>query len=119
VVSHETALTVHDLGEANPATVHLTVPPNFRARAPGVRLHRGILPETDVWEYEGFRITTPLRALLDIAAGTLDLDLLVTAVQEACERGPTTRQALLDRAEELGPHAALRIERALRIGGLL
>jgi predicted transcriptional regulator of viral defense system len=28
----ETALAVHNLGEANPAAVHLTVPDNFRSR---------------------------------------------------------------------------------------
>jgi predicted transcriptional regulator of viral defense system len=120
VVSHETALAVHDLGDANPAVVHLTVPKNFRSRAPaGVRLHRAELPAGDVWLYEGFRITTPLRTLLDAAAGTLDLDQLVDAVQRTCEQTPTTRDALMSRSEELGPRAALRIERALRLGGLL
>lgn len=119
VVSHETALAVHQLGDVDPAVVHLTVPPNFRSKDKGVRLHRGVLPEADVWQHEGFRVTTPLRALLDVAAGDLDLDQLVTAVKEACERGPATKQALLTRAEEFGPHGALRIERALRFGGFL
>jgi predicted transcriptional regulator of viral defense system len=120
VVSHETALAVHELGDANPAVVHLTVPPSFRSRAPeGIHLHRAELPEGDIWPYEGFRITTPLRTLLDIAAGTLDLDQFVDAVQRTCERTPGIRNALVSRAEELGPRAALRIERALRLGGLL
>ncbi len=120
VVSHETALAVHDLGDANPAAVHLTVPANFRSRAPaGIRLHRAELPVGDIWLREGFRITTLLRTLLDVAAGTLDLDQLVDAVRHGCERTPTTRSGLLARAEELGPRAALRIERALRLGGLL
>ncbi len=120
VVSNETALAVHNLGDANPAVVHLSVPANFRSRAPaGVRLHRMALPDRDIWQYEGFRITTPPRTLLDVAAGTLDLDQLVDAVRLACERTPGTRDELLSRAEELGPRAALRIERALRLGGLL
>jgi predicted transcriptional regulator of viral defense system len=120
VVSHETALAVHDLGDANPAIVHLTVPASFRSRAPeGIRLHRTELPESDIWLYEGFRITTPLRSLLDVAAGILDLDQLVDALQRACERTPTMRDALMSRADELGPRAALRIERSLRLGGLL
>jgi predicted transcriptional regulator of viral defense system len=120
VVSHETALAVHDLGDANPAVIHLTVPPSFRSRPPdGLRLHRGELPDGDIWPYEGFRITTPLRTLLDIAAGTLDLDQLVDAVRQACERTPAMRDALMSRAEDLGARAALRIERALRLGGLL
>jgi predicted transcriptional regulator of viral defense system len=121
VVSHETALAVHDLGDANPAVVHLTVPKGFRSRAPaGIWLHRADLPAGDVWLYEGFRITTPLRTLLDAAAGTtLDLDQLVDAVQGTCEQTPMTRDDLMSRSEELGPRAALRIERALRLGGLL
>jgi len=119
-VSHETALAVHELGDVNPAVIHLTVPPNFRSRPPsGIRLHRGELPDSDIWLFEGFRITTPLRTLLDIAAGTLDLDQLVDAIKQACERTPAMRDALMSRSEDLGPSAALRIERALRLGGLL
>lgn len=30
VFSHETALALHDLSDANPARIHLTVPPGFR-----------------------------------------------------------------------------------------
>lgn len=120
VVSHETALALHDLGDANPAVVHLTVPPNFRSRAPeGIRLHHVELPDDDIWQYEGFRLTTPLRTLLDVSAGTLDLDQLVDAIQRTFERTPAVRTALISRAEEFGPRAALRIERALRLGGLL
>jgi predicted transcriptional regulator of viral defense system len=120
IISHDTALALHELGETNPTDVHLTVPPNFRSQAPrGVRLHRGVLPDGDIWQYEGFRATTPIRTLLDTAAGNLDLDQLVNATRDACERAPATPQTLLSRADELGPRAALRVERALRIGGLL
>ena len=120
VVSYETALALHDLGDANPAVVHLTVPPSFRSRAPeGIRLHRAELPDGDVWQYEGFRLTTPLRTLLDLSAGTLDLDQLVDAIKRTTQRELAVPTALISRAEELGPRAALRIERALRLGGLL
>jgi predicted transcriptional regulator of viral defense system len=120
VASHETALAVHDLGDANPAIVDLTVPSNFRSSPPdGIRLHRAELPQEDVWLYEGFKITTPARTLLDLAAGTLDLDQLGDAMQQACDRTPTIRDVLTSRAEELGPHAALRLERALRLVALL
>jgi predicted transcriptional regulator of viral defense system len=120
VVSHETALAVHDLGDASPAVIHMTVPPRFRSRPPdGIRLHRGDLPAGDVWLYEGFKVCTPLRTLLDVAAGTLDLDQLGDAIQQACDRTPAIRDALISRAEELGPRAALRVERALRHVALL
>lgn len=97
----------------NPAQVHLTVPPNFRAMAKGVRVHRGVLPPGDVTERQGFRLTTPLRTLLDVAAGNLDTDQLATAIRDALEAGLVTRRQLLSRADSFGDHAALRIERAL------
>jgi predicted transcriptional regulator of viral defense system len=114
VVSHETALSVHELGDVDPARVHLTAPPNFRQKNPGVVIHRADLAPRDVQEHEGFRVTRPLRSLLDVAAGELDLDQLGQAIAEALARGMTTRRALLDRADEFGANAALRIERALQ-----
>lgn len=119
IVSHETALGLHHLGVTNPAIVHLTVPPNFRMRASSVRIHRTELPESDITHYEGFRATTPVRTILDVSAANLELDELVSAIQDANERYPQTKDELLTRAEEFGPRAALRIERALRLGGLL
>jgi predicted transcriptional regulator of viral defense system len=115
VVSHETALAVHGLGEANPAAVHMTVPSNFRSSAPGVMLHRGLVPEDDVWEQEGFRVTSPLRTLLDIAASNLDLDQFASAVGDARAVEPTLEQALRDRARNLSARAARRLDHALRV----
>ena len=115
LVSHETALSVHELGDVDPAHIHLTVPRNFRQKDPNVVLHRADeMPRRDIEEHEGFRVTTPLRSLLDVAAGELDLDQLAQAIEEALARGMTTRRALLERADEFGANAALRIERALR-----
>lgn len=117
VVSHETAAAVHDLGDANPALVHLTVPSAFRSRAPaGVRLHRAELNDDDIWQYEGFVLTTPLRTLLDLAAGTLDVDQLADMAQRTIQREPAILAELTAEAESFGPRAALRIDRALRIG---
>jgi predicted transcriptional regulator of viral defense system len=115
VVSHDTALSVHQLGDANPALVHLTVPPNFRPKAPGVRLHPADLPSEDILDRQGFRITTPLRTILDVAAGNLDLDQVATALGDALEAGLLTQRQLLARADSFGDHAALRIERALQL----
>ncbi len=114
VVSGDSALAVHELGDANPAVVHLTVPLNFRARADGVRLRRGVLPGGDVTEHEGYRVTTPVRTLLDVAESNVDLDLLIAAIRDAAERFPTIRRDLLARADDFGDTAALRIERALQ-----
>lgn len=115
VVSHDTALGVHQLSDVSPAVVHLTVPPNFRPTAPGVRLHHGQLPPEDVLDRQGFRVTTPLRTLFDIASGHLDVEHLATAITDALETGLITRRQLLVRADSFGEHAALRIERALQL----
>lgn len=118
VVSHDTALAVHQLGDANPAAVHLTVPPRFRSSASGVVLHRGTLDERDVWQYEGFKVTSPLRTLLDAAKSNLDVDLLAIALADAGAREPGLGQSILARTGELPRRAAGRLQRALRMESL-
>jgi predicted transcriptional regulator of viral defense system len=113
VVSHESALAVHELGDVNPASVHLSVPPGFRAKAEGVVLHRAIVEPAERQEHSGFWVTTPLRSLIDIASGSIDLDQVVTALVEAQRRGLVTAKRLRARADAAGDRAALRIERAL------
>ncbi len=117
VVSHETALVVHDLGDANPARVHLTVPRGFRAKAPGAILHYGEIPPNDVVQFEGYRVTTPLRTLLDVATAGLELDQFTTAVRDALERGLVTPRQLRERADAFDDRAALWVERALSTSG--
>lgn len=114
VISHTTALAVHDLGTANPAEVHLTVPPGFRQKDPAVVLHRASLAETEIEQHEGFRITTPVRAIVECAAAAVDQDVLDSAVADVLERGMSSRRRLLHAAQELGSRAELGVERALR-----
>lgn len=114
VVSHATALAVHDLGTANPSEVHLTVPPGFRQKDPAVVLHRAVLTESEIEQHEGFRVTTPVRAIVECAAAAMDQDVLDSAVADALERGMSTRRRLLHAAQELGPRAELGVERAMR-----
>lgn len=97
VFSHETALALHDLGDANPARVHLTVPVGFRRQLPPeVVLHRGLLQPGDWEEREGYRVTTPLRTLLDIAESPTNWPYLDTAVRDALRRGLVRRRHLLE-----------------------
>ena len=109
VVSHQTALGFYGLSDLMPAKVHLTVPPGFRKTAPPeVVLHRGALEKTDYQEYGGFRVTTPLRTLLDVARAHLSPEHLETATGEALDRGLVRRgvlKAMLGKVEL--PSAAL------------
>ncbi|MEO3782348.1 type IV toxin-antitoxin system AbiEi family antitoxin domain-containing protein [Actinocorallia sp. B10E7] len=114
VVSHLTALAVHDLGIANPRAVHLTVPPGFRQNDPAVVLHRAVLDEDDIVQREGFKVTSPLRSIAESAAIPADQDVIDSAVSELLERGEATRRQLLHAAQRLGAQASLGVERALQ-----
>jgi predicted transcriptional regulator of viral defense system len=113
VVSHTSALAVHDLGVANPAEIHLTVPPGFRQHDPSVVLHRATLSDDEVEVHEGFRVTTPLRAVVETAALGVAQDVVDSAVADLLDRGTVTRRRLVHAAQQLGPRAELTVERAL------
>src|SRR5947209_2889916 len=81
VVSHDTALAIHELSDINPADIHLTVPPRFRKRmSERVVLHVARLQPSDWEEREGYRVTTPIRTLIDAAASPLPQEILGGAV---------------------------------------
>ena len=116
VVSHETALAVHGIGEFESPRVHLTVPAGFTMRDDAVVLHRAELPPTDLIERIGFRVTTPVRSIVDIAGTTPDDEQLGRAIAEAAQAGLLTLRTLRSRAEAVDVRAALQIERALATG---
>jgi predicted transcriptional regulator of viral defense system len=113
VVSHATALGVHELGIANPAEIHLTVPQGFRKRDPAVIIHRAHLGPADVEERDGFKVTTPVRTIAESAADGLEQDAIDSAVTELLDRGGATRAQLLRAAQRAGKAAELAVERAL------
>jgi predicted transcriptional regulator of viral defense system len=116
VVSHETALTVHDLSDVMPERVHLTVPKGFRKRIPaGCVLHVASLTEEETEFRVGFSVTTPLRTLVDIADSALSQEHLDAAVREALERG-LVRRTLLQSAP-CPTEARARLDRALALTG--
>lgn len=113
IVSHESALAVHGIGELESPRVHLTVPPGFRKRDDAVSLNHSDLPHADVEQRNGYRVTTILRSLIDVAANSADDDQLGRAIAQAREGGRFTLRQLRERAETLDVRAALHIERAL------
>lgn len=96
VFSHDTALSLYDLSDLNPAKLHMTVPTDFRRNSdiPGILvLHYAELPETDVQNAQGFKFTRPLRTILDlIEAGTVERTFIRQAVRQAFDRGLISRQ---------------------------
>ncbi len=113
IISHETALAVHCIGEFESARVHLTVPPGFTMRDDAVVLHHAELDASDVQERTGFRVTTPARSLIDVAATAPDEDQLARAVDDARTRGLISVRGLRTRAESVDVRAALYLERAI------
>ena len=116
VYSHHTVLSFYNLSDLNPAKIHMTVPKDFRRNSeiPGVLLlHYADLPDSDVETAQGFKITRPLRAILDlIEAGTVERNFIRQAVTQAVDRGLITLQQI-ENARMTGP-ARLIVEEALR-----
>jgi predicted transcriptional regulator of viral defense system len=100
VVSHESALVLHDLTELMPSKTHLTVPPKFRKPAPpGCVLHKVPLLPEEVEERHGFKVTAALRTLVDVTRGGVSQEQLDKAVSEALARGLVRRAKLLEVAK--------------------
>jgi predicted transcriptional regulator of viral defense system len=88
VVSHETALALHEISDANPANIHLTVPAIYRKQMPpGVILHKAFLAPKDWEQREGYRVTTPLRTILDTARSQSSWPYLTDAIYDALQKG--------------------------------
>ncbi|MCK9249734.1 MAG: type IV toxin-antitoxin system AbiEi family antitoxin domain-containing protein [Solirubrobacteraceae bacterium] len=90
VLSHETALDVHDLCDVNPAKVHVSVPMSYRLtrEVPSVyQMHRRRLDPEEVTRHEGIPIVTAPRAILDGIEAHLRPGLIDQAVGAARRRG--------------------------------
>lgn len=98
VYSHQTALSLYELSDLNPAKLHMTVGTHFRRNSeiPGILvLHYADLPDEDVQAAQGFKYTRPLRTILDlIEADTVERVFLRQALRQAIHRGLITRQQI-------------------------
>jgi predicted transcriptional regulator of viral defense system len=113
VISHESALAVHEVGELESAKTQVTVPPGFTMRHRALKIHHAALDERDLDERSAFPVTTVLRSIIDVAAVHVDGDQLARLVEEAVAEGHCTVLELRQRSEAIDLRAALDIERAL------
>jgi predicted transcriptional regulator of viral defense system len=114
VVSHESAAAVHELAEIDPLRTHLTVPPRFRSVKRAVVLHHlDDLRGEGIEDHGGFRVTTPLRTLIDLGRSSTDLDQLGRAIVDALDRHLLGLADLRRHAQATDVNAALAIEHAL------
>jgi predicted transcriptional regulator of viral defense system len=107
VVSHETALAMHQLSDVLPRRIHLSVPRTFRkSPPPNCVLHRAKIERSEMEPRDGYSLTTPLRTLLDVAAAkTVTSEQLAKAVDDAIERG-LVRRSKLEAAVRSNPAAS-------------
>jgi predicted transcriptional regulator of viral defense system len=100
VYSHQTALSIHELSDVNPAKLHMTVPVRFRRRAKTPKvlvLHRARLEARDVEQRQGFIVTRPLRAIADLATTeSVSRDIVEQAMTEGRRKGILTSREVTD-----------------------
>lgn len=114
VWSHETALDIHELSDVMPSKMHMTVPLDFRRRieTPKVLcLHYANLKSSEVEERQGYRVTTPIRTVVDVVAAETIADNFITqALSQALARGLTTENEL-KALENSYPNIYLKIKK--------
>jgi predicted transcriptional regulator of viral defense system len=98
VVSHQTALALHNLSDVLPAQIHLTLPEAWqrrRFRVPvDVVLHYADVARDDRTWFGAVPTTNPRRSLNDCAKNGLSPELLRQAAQQALHRGLVTTAEL-------------------------
>ncbi|MGU3436553.1 type IV toxin-antitoxin system AbiEi family antitoxin domain-containing protein [Actinomycetes bacterium M1A6_2h] len=113
VISHQSAAELHGMANLHPRFVHVRVSGTSRAHDQRLAVHRGRLDGRDI-EYTGsFRITTPIRTTLDLAAGGISQFTLDEVVGDGLVLGRLQADELVARALEFGERVAERIELAL------
>lgn len=98
VYSYYTALDLYELSDNMPSKLHMTVPMGFRrmAKTPEILvLHRAKLQDDEIVMKHGYKVTTPLRTLIDVIEDSvLAEDLVAQAVQDAKKKGLITKHAI-------------------------
>jgi predicted transcriptional regulator of viral defense system len=107
VISHESALTFHELSDVSPAKVHITVTAGLRIRRTVpryLRIHYADLPESDVEWHQGLPVTTAARAIRDCHVAHLGPALIRQAITDGRRHGAlTAREANALTVELLDP----------------
>ncbi|MBW1811544.1 MAG: type IV toxin-antitoxin system AbiEi family antitoxin domain-containing protein [Deltaproteobacteria bacterium] len=96
VFSHQTAMALHDLSDALPAQIHLTLPRRWKSRRlrvlPGVVLHHTNVAKVDRAWFGSVPVTSPLRTLKDCVEAHVVPDLIKQAIESGIDRGLFSRK---------------------------
>lgn len=93
VISHGSALALHQLCDINPSRLHLTVPPTYTPRRTGGELYRvwrRRLDPGEVTTVDGIPVVTAERAVRDGIAFGIDPQMLTQAITTARREGLLT-----------------------------
>ncbi len=100
IYSHQTALSLHELSDAMPSRVHMSVPRDFRRSAATPKalvLHMADVPAAEVEIVDGVPVTKALRTLLDVAsAEAVPIEDLRAAFAEANGTGKITHSEIAE-----------------------
>lgn len=112
VYSHQTALSLHELSDVMPAKLHMTVPKSFRRNSeiPSVLvLHVADLPQSDIADANGVRVTKPMRTIVDLLeGGEVPFATLRQALREGLRRGLIRRSEIAEAKRYLAGTKHLR-----------
>jgi len=121
VVSHESALELHDLSDVIPSRVHLILPRcrRYLQTPVGATLHTTTRPLdlAEVTVREGVRLTTPTRTILDAAEAGAGPEQIERAVRQALDRGMTTTTLLREQAHGRRSRVRALVDRAIYMAG--
>jgi predicted transcriptional regulator of viral defense system len=95
VLSHATALDLHDLCDINPSRINITVPASFRTtRTPPavIQVHREDITHDDVTWHEGLPIVSVHRAIRGSIEFGVGWNLIEQALDTARRQGRLTRE---------------------------
>ncbi len=90
VLSHETALELHELCDIDPAKIHLTLPMSYRPRRKGAEpyvLYHERLDTNEIGRHEGIPIVTPVVAIRQAIRSAVPTDLIRQAIEAAGQDG--------------------------------
>jgi predicted transcriptional regulator of viral defense system len=89
-ISYMTALAAYEISDANPLSIHLTVPKIARLRRQkpkGIVVHREDLNPEDITIHEGLPLTTIARTVVDLLTSGERIDLIRQAISDARREG--------------------------------
>ena len=107
VASHHLAALAHGFAIVGTPRLSFTATNKSRRNLPSARLYRWLLPETDVVEIDGVRVTSKLRTALDLVR-LKDRDTAVIAVDSALHEALLTLGEIAERLERLVGEPGIR-----------